>query len=122
MSDLVSPHVSDTARAKAEADFDYLPDDVRASVAQILTAMEEVNRLFSNPQADSYVSAKAALTAIEAKARRHLSQEEIARHYEDYRQAIAPYNRIMCDILAHYQRPIIIEAKVRPHRSESGRL
>jgi hypothetical protein len=108
---IFEPAVSESAREKAEAEFAYLPDDVRLRVAQIFTAMESVRDLFQYPeQWTTFEAAKASLTAIEAQRRRPLSNEEIAEHHEAYRRAMEPWTKMLVDVLNFYPRPIIMPA------------
>lgn len=111
MSDLLGePSISPSAQARTDADYSYLPEDMRKAVAQILTAMEAVEKLFSWPQENTFESAQTALAQIEARTRRPLSQREIAEHYEDFRRAIAPLTKLLVDVVNHYPRPLVVNA------------
>lgn len=114
MSELFSePFISSTARARADADYSYLPDDARRAVAQILTAMEAVEEQFCRPKENTFEATQTALAQIEAQARRPLTQREIAEMYEDFRRAIDPLTKLLVDVMSFYPRPIIVRVDRR---------
>lgn len=111
MSDLLGETpVSPGAQARADADYSYLPEDVRKAVAQILTAMEAVEEQFRWPKENTFGAAQTAIAQIEAQARRPLSQREIAEHYESFRRAIDPLTKLLVDVVSYYPRPLVAKA------------
>jgi hypothetical protein len=109
MSELFSELlISSSAQARADADYGYLPDNVRKAVAQILTTMEAVEEQFCRPKENTFEATQTALAQIEAQARRPLSQREIAEMYEDFRRAMDPLTKLLVDVTSFYPRPIIV--------------